>query len=127
MLRGWQINGVTKLNTGTPLALSTSTNNTNSLGGGSRPNSSGTSAALPGGRSTNDQVNPWFHINVFSQPAPFSFGSLARTLPDVRGPGVVKFRLLPVQKPGAAGEVQPADPRPARGPGGDEADIPGRG
>ena len=91
VLGGWQINGVTKANTGTPLALSTSTNNTNSLGGGSRPNSNGRSAALPGGRSTNDEVNQWFDINAFTQPAPFTFGSVARTLPDVRSPGIVNF------------------------------------
>jgi hypothetical protein len=90
-LGGWQINGVTKANTGTPLGLSTSTNNTNSLGGGSRPNTNGQSAALPGGRSTNDEVNQWFDINTFSQPAPFTYGSVARTLPDVRSPGVFNF------------------------------------
>ena len=90
-LGGWQVNGVTRLSTGTPLALATSTNNTNSLGGGSRPNSTGTSAAMPGGRSTNDRINEWFATSVFTLPAAFAYGNVARTLPDVRAPGIVNF------------------------------------
>ncbi|MFB3828534.1 MAG: TonB-dependent receptor domain-containing protein [Bryobacteraceae bacterium] len=91
LLGGWQINGITRLATGTPLGLTTSTNNTNSLGGGSRPNSTGTSAALPGGRTTNDRINQWFDTSVFTLPAAFTYGNVARTLPDVRAPGVVNF------------------------------------
>jgi len=31
--------------------------------------------------------------SVFTQPAPFTFGNLARTLPDVRGPGINNFDM----------------------------------
>ena len=39
---GWQLNGVTTFQGGVPLGLTTSVNQTNSLGGGSRPNNNGT-------------------------------------------------------------------------------------
>lgn len=90
-LGGWQINGVTKLNTGNPLGLSTSTNNTNSLGGGSRPNTNGTDPNLPGGRSTSDKIQQWFDTSAFSAPAAFTYGNVSRTLANVRAPGVVNF------------------------------------
>lgn len=93
LLGGWQINGVSKFLSGTPLGLTTATNNTNSLGGGSRPNNNGTSAKIDGGRSTNDEIAQWFNTSVFSQPAPFTFGNTSRTLGNVRAPGVMNFDL----------------------------------
>lgn len=36
-------------------------------------------------------MNRYFDTSVFSQPAPFTFGNTARTLPDVRAPGVMNF------------------------------------
>ena len=90
-LGGWELNGITRVNSGTPLALSTSVNNTGSLGGGSRPNTNGKSAALPSDRSTSSELAQWFDVSTFSQPAPFTFGNVSRTLSDVRSPGVVSF------------------------------------
>lgn len=87
-LGGWQANGVLKLLSGTPLALTTAANNTNSLGGGSRPNNNGTSAQLSGDRPKQDQLARWFNTSVFSQPAPFTYGNTSRTLGDARAPGV---------------------------------------
>jgi hypothetical protein len=46
---------------------------------------------LPGGRSTQDQINEWFDVTAFTQPAPFTFGNVSRTLPDVRGPNLLNF------------------------------------
>lgn len=93
LLGGWQTNGVLKLLSGTPLALTTSANNTNSLGGGSRPNNNGASAEISGGRAKQDQIAQWFNTSVFSQPAPFTYGNVARTLGDVRAPGVANVDL----------------------------------
>ncbi|HLJ14929.1 MAG TPA: carboxypeptidase-like regulatory domain-containing protein [Bryobacteraceae bacterium] len=90
-LGGWQINGVTRLSAGTPLALTTSTNNTNSLGGGSRPNTNGSSAALPASRPTANRIAEWFDVSTFTLPASFTFGNVSRTLPDVRSPGAINF------------------------------------
>jgi hypothetical protein len=74
--------------------LTTSVNQTNSLGGGSRPNNNGTSAALSG--AVENRLNRYFNTSVFSQPAAFTFGNTSRTLPDVFSPGTrnVDFSII---------------------------------
>jgi Carboxypeptidase regulatory-like domain len=89
LVSGWQINSIATLQSGFPLGLSTSVNQTNSFGGGSRPHNNGTSAKLTG--RVQDRLNRYFDTSVFSQPAPFSFGNSSRNLGDVRAPGVVNF------------------------------------
>src|SRR5581483_3256475 len=84
-LGGWQVNGILSLQTGMPLALSTQ-NTSNAGGAVLRPNTNGQSAALSG--PDNERLNRYFDTSVFSQPAPFTFGNVGRTIPDVRGPGV---------------------------------------
>lgn len=86
---GWQINGITVAQTGVPLGLSTASNQTNSFGGGSRPNNNGKSAA--GSGDVESRLNQYFDTSVFSQPPAFTFGNVSRTLPDVRAPGMVNF------------------------------------
>jgi hypothetical protein len=86
---GWQLNGITTAQGGVPLGLTTSINQTNSFGGGSRPNNNGTSPALSGG--VESRLNRYFNTSVFSQPPAFTFGTTARTIPDVRAPGLVNF------------------------------------
>jgi len=83
---GWQLNGVTTFQNGQPLGLSTSVNNTHSLGGGSRPNNNGTSAKLSG--PTESRLGQYFNTSVFAAPAAFTFGNVSRTLPDVLAPGI---------------------------------------
>jgi hypothetical protein len=90
-LGGWQINWISAIQTGIPLALTTAVNNTNSYGGGSRPNSVGRSAKLSG--PTRARLDRYFDTSAFTQPEPFSFGNVSRTLPDVRGPGQVNVDL----------------------------------
>jgi len=87
LVGGWAITGVTTLQSGRPLALG-APNNTNSYGGGSRPNNNGTSAYLPPDQRS---LARWFNTSVFSQPDPFTFGNTGRLLPDVRGPGMTNF------------------------------------
>jgi hypothetical protein len=82
LFSGWEVNGLYSFESGTPLFLGTSTNLTNSFGGGSRPNNNGTSAALSG--PVESRLNEWFDTSVFSQPAAFTFGTAGRALPDVR-------------------------------------------
>ena len=86
---GWQLNGVTTAQTGIALGLTTAANQTNSFGGGSRPNNNGKSAKLSG--DVESRLNQYFNKSVFSQPPAFTFGNVARTLPDVRAPGYVNF------------------------------------
>ena len=53
------------------------------------PNNNGHSAALSG--RAEDRLNRYFDTSVFSQPPAFTFGNTARTLSDVRAPGLVNF------------------------------------
>ena len=85
---GWQLSGVLSARSGFPLVLSATI-----PGGGNRPNSTGQSADLGGGRSRGDQVTRWFDTSAFTQPASYSFGNITRTLPDVRGPGLLNCDL----------------------------------
>ena len=82
---GWQVTGIMTLQTGIPLAPSTSDTALSGNGGVLRPNNNGTSALLSG--SVESRLNGYFRTDVFSQPALYTFGNAPRTLPDVRGPG----------------------------------------
>ena len=88
VVSGWRINGIASYRSGLPLVLSA-----NISGGGNRPNSTGRSANLPGGRSRQAEISEWFDISAFTTPAAFTFGNVSRTLPDVRGPALTNFDL----------------------------------
>lgn len=84
VLGGWQVSSVITLKAGLPLGIDAQTNNTNSFGGGQRPNISGDPA-----RPANvDPVKEWFNIAAFTQPAAFTFGNAPRFLTNPRGPGL---------------------------------------
>jgi hypothetical protein len=71
---------------GFPLALTTSQNNTHDLGGGSRPNfvpQNCPNSYFTSG-SAESRLNGWFNTSCFQQPAPFTFGNVSRTMPDLR-------------------------------------------
>ncbi|MGH9665389.1 MAG: carboxypeptidase regulatory-like domain-containing protein, partial [Bryobacteraceae bacterium] len=89
IVSGWGFNGISTFQSGTPLPLTDAVNLTNSFGGGSRPNSTGQSAQLSG--SAQSRLNKWFNTADVTAPPAFTFGNLARTLPDVRGPGIANF------------------------------------
>jgi len=96
VIGGWQLNCVATFQTGQVLAISSATNTTNSLGGRQRPNSAGKSAKLSH-ESVDSMLSRYFDTSVFTQPPPFTFGNLGRTLPDVRGPGVNNFDISMVK------------------------------
>jgi hypothetical protein len=79
---GWQLNGITSYRGGVPLVMTATI-----PGGGTRPNSTGRSAAIEGGRTRGEAIARWFDTAQFLQPASFTLGNTGRTLPDVRGPG----------------------------------------
>jgi len=87
---GWGLDGILTLQTGFPLALTTSTNNTHDMGGGSRPNyllgncPNGYSI----GGSRESRLAQWFNTSCFGAPPPYTFGNLARTLPNMRSDGI---------------------------------------
>jgi hypothetical protein len=89
IVSGWGVNGISTFQSGFPLGLTTSTNLTNSFGGASRPNSTGTSAELNG--PAQDRLNEWFDITQFKAPPASTFGNAGRNLPDVRTHGVANY------------------------------------
>lgn len=86
LVSGWGFEGITTFQSGFPLRLTSQPNTTGSLGGGSRPNSTGKSAHITG--SAQSRLNRWFDTTAFTAPPPFTFGNVARTLPDVRSHGI---------------------------------------
>ena len=95
LVSGWQFSGIYTAQVGGPIALGTPTNLTGtfnavtdvygSYSSNSRPNNNGQSAALSG--SAVNRLNQWFNTSVFTQPAPFTYGTAPRTLPNVRWDG----------------------------------------
>ncbi len=101
VIGGWQVNGIATFFSGLPVFLSNSVNTSNSLGqligagaptnGTQRPNNTGESATKSG--PVVERLTEYFKRAVFSQPAPFTHGSVARTLPDVRNPPMKNLDL----------------------------------
>src|SRR5262245_22885164 len=87
LVSGWGINGVYTFQSGFPLRFGTATNQTNSFGGGSRPNVvSGCNQELSG--SAQERLNQWFNTSCFTQPAAFTFGTESRVDPKLRAHGM---------------------------------------
>jgi len=92
LLGGWQFNGIVTLQSGLPVALFSSVNQTGLGSSAQRPNNNGRSANLSG-RTMDEQISKWFDPSVFSLAAPFTFGNAPTVLPDVRNPGLRNFDL----------------------------------
>jgi hypothetical protein len=94
LVDGWQVTGLYTWQTGTPVAVGTQTNLTGnynavtdvygSYDANSRPNLNG-NPSLPG--SAISRLNEWFNTSVFSQPAPYTYGTAPRMLSNVRWNG----------------------------------------
>lgn len=98
---GWQASALYTAQSGTPIAVGTLTNLSGayndvtdvygSYSSNSRPDNTGKSAYLGG--SAKDRLNQWFDTSVFRQPAPYTFGTAPRTLPDARWHGTNNIDL----------------------------------
>jgi hypothetical protein len=81
VLGGWQFNGITTYQSGTPLSISA--NNVSGLGNPTgRANNNGHSGHLEG--DIHQRLNRYFDTTVFSQPAPFTFGNVSSRTNDLR-------------------------------------------
>jgi hypothetical protein len=87
---GWSVNGITILQSGYPLALTTSTNQTDSQGGGSRPNVVAGQSKAIGGPAQN-RLSKWFNTGAFATPAAFTFGNESRTDSSLKDDGVANW------------------------------------
>ena len=83
VIGGWQFNNVTAMQDGLPLVIRGANNFI-----ADRPNSTGANASL-----SNPGIAEWFNTAAFVNPPPFAIGNLARTLPNVRGPGIISVDL----------------------------------
>jgi outer membrane receptor protein involved in Fe transport len=83
VLGGWQVQGILTIQTGLPIIITGANNNL-----ATRPNSTGQSAALD-----NPSRTQWFNTAVFVNPPNYTFGNVARTLPDLTGPKTVNVDL----------------------------------
>lgn len=87
---GWGLNGVTTLQSGFPLGISTASNLTNSFGGGSRPNVvAGCEKSVDG--SAQSRLSRWFNTSCFVAPPAFTFGNESRTDPNLRAHGIANY------------------------------------
>ncbi len=108
LVSGWGIDGILTLQRGTPLFLGTAQNLTGNYDGGSRPNFN--KAACPNGPgvsgSRESRLNEWFNPNCFTQPAPFTYGNLGRTL-NLRADGIrnLDFALFKKTSFGPEGRI----------------------
>lgn len=96
LLSGWGIGGITTFQSGLPLALTTASNLTSSLGGGSRPNVISSNVTIGG--SAQSRLNEWFNTAAFAQPPAFAFGSEPRTDPVLRAAGINNFDFTVVKQ-----------------------------
>lgn len=96
LLGGWNINGVTTMQSGLPIGITSRFNNLNSYGGrqtphrvlGQKPLTEGSVAERLGGRFAS---KPYFNTDAFEQPEPFMFGNMGNFLPDAREPEYINW------------------------------------
>jgi hypothetical protein len=80
---GWQVNTIGIMQTGLPVIIGGANNFL-----ATRPNSTGTSAKL-----SNPTAQRWFDTDQFINPTDYTYGTIGRALPDVRGPGTFNWDL----------------------------------
>jgi hypothetical protein len=86
---GWQINAVTLIQTGYPLAVVQDQNFNSVIGAGvQRPNATGISPVTSG--RIQDRLDGYLNPKAFSVAPQFAFGDVSRTL-GYRGPGTTNF------------------------------------
>jgi hypothetical protein len=90
LIGGWQFNGITTLQTGTPLSI-TANNTAGIFGARTQPNTTGADPRLSG--PIEDRLGRYFDTTVYSQPAAFSFGNEPVFSPVLRAHGVRNFDL----------------------------------
>jgi hypothetical protein len=90
IIGGWQLNGITILQSGLPLAI-TASNTAGLFNPRTSANNNGSSGRLAG--RAQDRLARWFDTSVFSQPAPFTFGTAGTRIHDIRAHGTRNFDL----------------------------------
>jgi len=87
---GWQFNGITTVQSGTPLSM-TANNTAGIFGARTQPNNNGGDPRLSG--AVVQRLDRAFDTSVYSQPAAFTFGNEPIFSPVLRTDGVRNFDL----------------------------------
>lgn len=87
---GWQINGLTTFQSGTPVEIYGG-NSSGTFEGQQRPNWSGKNPTLHG--AVTKRLNEYFDTTQFSYNAPFTFGNTPRLMPDLFQPGIDNWNM----------------------------------
>jgi carboxypeptidase family protein/TonB-dependent receptor-like protein len=89
IIGGWQFNGITTFQSGTPLTI-TANNTAGLFNPLTRPNTNGKDPRLGG--KVDERLNKYFDTSVYSQPPAFTFGNVGPTV-NIRNDGVRSFDL----------------------------------
>jgi hypothetical protein len=87
LLGGWQITVAGRYQSGFPLSISQSSNNSGLLGSNQRPNLVEGVNPMTTGSQEERAVNGWINPDAFTAAPAFTFGNAPRTSPEWRGPG----------------------------------------
>jgi len=90
IIGGWQFNGITTLQAGTPLSI-TANNTAGIFGARTQPNNNGKDPRLSG--PIEERLGKAFDTSVYSQPAAFTFGNEPIFSPLLRAHDVRNFDL----------------------------------
>ena len=92
ILGGWSVNAVSVYQTGFPLQIYQSNNNSNFGYGAQRPNEV-SGATLGSSGSVESRLNDYINYSAFTIAPEGTFGSTPRTLGSIRGPGQKNWDL----------------------------------
>lgn len=87
VLGGWTMTVAARYQTGFPINISQSSNNSGLLGSTQRPNLVEGVEVMTSGSQEDRAVNGWINPAAFTAAPAFTFGNVPRTNPDWRGPG----------------------------------------
>jgi Carboxypeptidase regulatory-like domain/TonB dependent receptor len=90
IIGGWQFNGITTLQAGTPLSI-TANNTAGVFGARTQPNNNGNDPRLDG--AVEERLGRYFDTTVYTQPTAFTFGNEPIFSPVLRAHGVRNFDL----------------------------------
>ena len=87
LLGGWAVTTTGRYQTGFPVNISQSSNNSGLLGSNQRPNLVDSADVMTTGSQVDRAINGWINPAAFTAAPAFTFGNVPRTNPDWRGPG----------------------------------------
>jgi len=87
LLGGWQVTTTGRYQTGFPVNISQSSNNSGLLGSNQRPNLVDGVDVMTTGSQVDRAINGWINPAAFTAAPAFTFGNVPRTNPNWRGPG----------------------------------------